>query len=106
MTWIVVLLVAMGVVVFFGSWQCWAEGAGYTSGLLGVVGLILFVGAFVAGRAGEMELPARTSIPTWNDSLGRVVDPETGCEYLAICNGGITPRLDAYGQHMGCRRTW
>ena len=29
-------------------------------------------------------------------------DPVSGCQYLAPPKGGITPRLDAEGEHMGC----
>lgn len=32
------------------------------------------------------------------------VDQLTGCEYLRTSAGGITPRLDGYGRHVGCRR--
>lgn len=31
------------------------------------------------------------------------VDAATGCEYLSAPGGGITPRLDSDGRHMGCR---
>lgn len=30
------------------------------------------------------------------------VDAKTGCEYLSAQFGGITPRLDTSGKHMGC----
>lgn len=32
------------------------------------------------------------------------VDAATGCQYLSVAGGGITPRLNADGQHMGCRQ--
>ncbi len=31
-------------------------------------------------------------------------DHQTGCQYLSEPFGGITPRVDADGRHMGCRR--
>lgn len=31
-------------------------------------------------------------------------DAATGCQYLSTPLGGITPRLDAHGQQLGCRR--
>lgn len=31
-------------------------------------------------------------------------DAATGCQYLSTPLGGITPRLDANGQHRGCRQ--
>lgn len=33
-----------------------------------------------------------------------VTDKETGCDYLRAPSGGITPRLDANGKHVGCRK--
>lgn len=29
-------------------------------------------------------------------------DHKTGCQYLSSINGGLHPRLDNDGQHMGC----
>lgn len=34
---------------------------------------------------------------------GVETDTETGCQYMATRNGGITPRIDADGIHMGCK---
>lgn len=31
------------------------------------------------------------------------IDNYTGCHYLAIPAGGITPRLNPNGQHFGCK---
>lgn len=31
-------------------------------------------------------------------------DNATGCQYLSVKGGGITPRIDAYGKHYGCRQ--
>lgn len=30
-------------------------------------------------------------------------DHKTGCQYLAYRSGGLTPRLDSAGGHMGCK---
>ena len=30
-------------------------------------------------------------------------DSQTGCQYLAASSGGLTPRLDANGRHIGCK---
>ncbi|MFI2810177.1 hypothetical protein [Microbulbifer sp. JSM ZJ756] len=30
-------------------------------------------------------------------------DKLTGCQYLSVINGGITPRLSTDGKHQGCR---
>lgn len=50
-----------------------------------------------------------TDASRWRRSgMGFYVDYETGCEYLStgglLGASGITPRLDANGQHMGCKR--
>ncbi len=38
----------------------------------------------------------RSEIAARTDSL-------TGCQYLTTKAGGLTPRLDAEGRHIGCR---
>ncbi|USD59051.1 hypothetical protein J4N45_10965 [Vibrio sp. SCSIO 43140] len=30
-------------------------------------------------------------------------DYKSGCQYLSYRDGGLTPRLDVNGQHMGCK---
>lgn len=40
----------------------------------------------------------RSSIAPRTDSL-------TGCQYLTTSSGGLTPRLDVDGKHIGCRET-
>jgi hypothetical protein len=41
----------------------------------------------------------------WGRRSGLVprVDYLTGCQYLQTTGGGITPRLDKAGTHIGCR---
>jgi len=31
------------------------------------------------------------------------IDTGTGCHYLVTSSGGITPRLDGQGKHVGCK---
>jgi len=31
-----------------------------------------------------------------------MIDEKTGCQYFAAQRGGLTPRLDAHGKHLGC----
>lgn len=31
-------------------------------------------------------------------------DSLTGCQYLSIPLGGLTPRVDGAGRHVGCKR--
>lgn len=35
--------------------------------------------------------------------LGLRTDHGTGCQYLVAPFGGITPRVDSQGRHVGCR---
>jgi len=42
---------------------------------------------------------------SWGDSRSGIkpaTDALTGCQYLLSPKGGIAPRLDARGQHVGC----
>lgn len=32
------------------------------------------------------------------------VDPEYGCQYLTTMDGGITPRKNLEGEHVGCNK--
>lgn len=47
-----------------------------------------------------------TDAKTWGggrSGMIPVTDALTGCQYLKVPGGGITPRLDAYGRHLGCK---
>lgn len=35
--------------------------------------------------------------------MGLYTDAKTGCQYLSVPNGGMTPRLGADGRQHGCR---
>lgn len=41
--------------------------------------------------------------PYGRSGLILLADARTGCQYLAVPLGGITPRRDGEGKHMGCR---
>lgn len=41
---------------------------------------------------------------TSRSGLGLYTDAKTGCQYLSAGGSGITPRLDARGQHVGCEQ--
>lgn len=41
--------------------------------------------------------------PPNRDAAFISVDSGTGCQYLQNPNGGITPRIDTDGIHMGCK---
>lgn len=68
---------------------------------------------FVIGSAGgllglciNLLIPVErdaTDPPNGRSSMKLLVDHETGCHYLSVSGGGITPRLDADGKHI-CRR--
>lgn len=43
---------------------------------------------------------------TWGSGrsgMKPMTDALTGCQYLHAPSGGITPRLDGKGRHVGCR---
>ena len=47
-----------------------------------------------------------TDKPGWftkRSGVELVTDELTGCQYLSAKNGGITPRLDLTGRHIGCK---
>lgn len=44
-----------------------------------------------------------TDPPDGRSGIALHVDHLTGCQYLAKSLGGITPRLDGKGRHVGCK---
>jgi hypothetical protein len=71
-------------------------------GLLAVVALI-WLGA--AGYAVSPIGRDDTDPGQWGARSGLMpyTDAATGCQYLRAGFGGITPRLTAKGEHMGCK---
>lgn len=46
-----------------------------------------------------------TDPPDGYSGMSLFTDHETGCQYLASRrDGGLAPRVDADGRHMGCRK--
>lgn len=69
----------------------------------GVVALLLFV--VVYGRMFGQDYDATDNADSRvRSGMALYTDHGTGCEYLGNPRGGITPRLDVDGRHMGCRR--
>lgn len=65
--------------------------------------LLLMVGCgFVLGMLLGGQWPAGddTDTPEKRSGMRPHVDALTGCQYLSVSKGGITPRLDAQGRHM------
>lgn len=69
--------------------------------------ILIFVGALFALNAiynasgyGRDD----TDAPDERSGLELRTDFGTGCQYLEASSGGLTPRLDADGNHMGCGR--
>jgi hypothetical protein len=44
-----------------------------------------------------------TDPPDGRSGMVPRIDQRTGCQYLTIPFGGITPRVDAAGRHVGCK---
>lgn len=60
--------------------------------------VVLLVGALTSGSERDSTDP-----PGGRSGMALHIDHATGCEYLSKSRGGITPRLDGQGRHMGCR---
>jgi len=43
-----------------------------------------------------------TDSPDGRSNMAVRTDHKTGCEYLEGARGGLTPRLDTSGRHLGC----
>lgn len=44
-----------------------------------------------------------TDPPDGRSGMRLLTDAHTGCQYLAVPLGGITPRLDGEGRQVGCK---
>ncbi len=74
----------------------------YTRWLGGWVLVVYFLVALV----GKSPIGRDDSDPgEWGQRSGIKprTDYLTGCQYLEAVNGGLTPRLDKAGAHIGCR---
>ena len=61
---------------------------------------------FIVVLVGKTPIGRDDSDPSdWGARSGFIVrtDSKTECQYLET-SGGITPRLDRYGNHVGCRQ--
>lgn len=82
-----------------------AEDLSYAEAVLVDASLRLEVAklVFTAAQAVAMLLLAIAIVYASSRTMART-DEDTGCQYLTsgVFAGGITPRLDANGRHMGC----
>lgn len=81
-----------------GGINWWLAGFLFVSGSAG--------GLFVVGLCIKLLIHVErdaTDPPNGLSNMKLLVDHETGCHYLSVSGGGITPRLDADGKHI-CRR--
>lgn len=65
----------------------------------------LIVGYFMVVLIGLSPIARDDSDPgSWGDRSGLTLrtDSLTGCQYLEAQSGGLTPRLDTDGKHIGC----
>ena len=73
--------------------------------ILYLVWLYLIATIFVVGAGYLAGLYDKDSTDGQDRSGMRLhKDNLTGCHYLSVKDGGITPRLDSSGSHYGCRR--
>lgn len=66
----------------------------------------VLVGYFLVVMVGKSPMGRDDSDPgQWGQRSGLMprTDSRTGCQYLEGTRGGLTPRLDHNGRHVGCR---
>ncbi len=64
------------------------------------------VGYFVVVLIGKSPMARDDTDPgEWGARSGMMprTDSLTGCQYLEVASGGLTPRLDGAGKQIGCR---
>jgi hypothetical protein len=64
------------------------------------------VGIIVLTAYQTFLVPTDTTDGEWPNRSGMrpLTDAQTGCQYLMVPGGGVTPRISSEGNHMGCRR--
>lgn len=67
---------------------------------IGKIVLCVVVFVFFAVYGHNLYEKDSTDPPSGRSGLGLQIDHMTGCHYLITLFGGITPRLDADGQHV------
>jgi hypothetical protein len=71
-----------------------------------VAGWVLFGILFAAAISNTPYGRDDSDVQGWGggrSGMRPMTDALTGCQYLGLSDGGITPRLDADGGHLGCR---
>lgn len=69
----------------------------FTSQLMWLVIAIWLLNLIPIGRdSTDGPWPYRSGMKPLTDAL-------TGCQYLTTWSGGITPRIDSRGMHLGCK---
>lgn len=69
--------------------------------MLAVIGMLTIgFGLFRGCRSYHPE--DNTDSPTHYSQMNLHTDHLTGCQYLGQTWGGLTPRLDGHGHHVGC----
>ena len=77
----------------------WWFGWKITMGICCAVGLVLLGAMLMKATEEPPALPAGPVVTKGYTFLLHI-DDLTGCHYLAISAGGLTPRLDAQGRHV------
>jgi hypothetical protein len=77
----------------------------YTERLSGMIywGILLFAVLMIADRTIGLGGYDSTDAGTERSGMKPLTDAATGCEYLHVAFGGITPRIGPAGKQMGCR---
>ena len=64
--------------------------------------LAIFLSVLLVGVTGCSEASGGSAQLNKSRYVQQFTDQETGCKYLTTKDGGITPRLNAKGGHLGC----
>lgn len=67
-------------------------------------GIFVLVRALALESQRQVESAARNGVTPIADAPGVFRDNATGCHYLRVGIGGLTPRLDGDWRHVGCIR--
>lgn len=68
----------------------------YVFPLLAAFVVVSLIGAFSERDSTDAPNGKRSGVRLHTDHL-------TGCQYLSVPLGGLTPRMDSAGRHLGCK---
>lgn len=74
----------------------------FTNEMLSIVAIVFVISWAVSWAVGDFDRDNTDGASRSGMKLHH--DAKTGCQYLSVVGGGITPRMSHDGLHLGCKK--